>query len=183
MTNKDNNQYNKILDEDKYFYTSYNNNYNTNLNAKILKKNLIGEKENNYQISPFVFNNKRKRSSSFNSILSNLSKGSNIIYNNNKLLKKEEEENKRPKFENQKTDKNDEKLENNIKNNYIDDNKNFDLSRKDSISNESKNVFDMDLNQEENKSNLSGWSKDLFNNSQSSLNEVYNNGNKDNDIF
>ena len=71
----------------------------------------------------------------------------------------------------------------NIKNNYIDDNKNFDLSRKDSISNESQNVFDMDLNQEENKSYLSGWSKDLLNNSQSSLNEVYSDGNKDNDIF
>ena len=38
LTNKDNNQYNKLLDEDKYFCTSYNNNYNTNLNAKILKK-------------------------------------------------------------------------------------------------------------------------------------------------
>ena len=183
LSNKDNNQYNKILDEDKYFCNSYNNNYNTNLNTKILKQNLIGEKENNYQISPFIFNNKRKRSSSFNSILSNLSKGSNVIYNNNKLLKNEEEEKKILKIEDKKIDKNDEKLDNNIKDNNINDNKNFDFSRKDSISNESKNVFDLDLNQEENKSNLSGWSKDLFNNSQSSLNEVYNNGNKDNDIF
>ena len=183
LSNKDNNQYNKILDEDKYFCNSYNNNYNTNLNTKILKQNLIGEKENNYQISPFIFNNKRKRSSSFNSILSNLSKGSNVIYNNNKLLKNEEEEKKILKIEDKKIDKNDEKLDNNIKDNNINDNKNFDFSRKDSISNESKNVFDLDLNQEENKSNLSGWSKDLLNNSQSSLNEVYNNGNKDNDIF
>jgi hypothetical protein len=183
LSNKDNNQYNKILDEDKYFCNSYNNNYNTNLNTKILKQNLIGEKENNYQISPFIFNNKRKRSSSFNSILSNLSKGSNVIYNNNKLLKNEEEEKERLKIEDKKTDKNDEKLDNNIKDNNINDNKNFDFSRKDSISNESKNAFDLDLNQEENKSNLSGWSKDLLNNSQSSLNEVYNNGNKDNDIF
>ena len=187
LINKDNNQYNKILDEDKYFYTSYNNNYNTNLNAKILKKNLIGEKENNYQISPFIFNNKRKRSSSFNSILSNLSKGSNVIYNNNKLLKNEEEEKERLKIEDKKTDKNDEKLDNNTNDNNIDnninDNMNFDLSRKDSISNESKNAFDLDLNQEENKSYLSGWSKDLLNNSQSSFNEVYNNVNKDNDSF
>ena len=187
LTNKDNNQYNKLFDEDKYFYTSYNNNYNTNLNTKILKQNLIGEKDNNYQISPFVFNNKRKRSSSFNSILSNLSKGSNVIYNNNKLLKNDEEENKRPKIEDKKTDKNDEKLVNNINdnniNNNINDNMNFDFSRKDSISNESKNAFDLDLNQEENKSYLSGWSKDLLNNSQSSFNEVYNNVNKDNDTF
>ena len=187
LTNKDNNQYNKLLDEDKYFCTSYNNNYNTNLNAKILKKNLIGEKDNNFQISPFLFNNKRKRSSSFNSILSNLSKGSNVIYNNNKLLKNDEEENKGPKIEDKKTDKNDEKLDNNTNDNNIDnninDNMNFDLSRKDSISNESKNAFDLDLNQEENKSYLSGWSKDLLNNSQSSFNEVYNNVNKDNDSF
>ena len=185
LTNKDNNQYNKLLDEDKYFCTSYNNNYNTNLNAKILKKNLIGE-DNNFQISPFLFN-KRKRSSSFNSILSNLSKGSNVIYNNNKLLKNDEEENKRTKIEDKKTDKNDEKLDNNTNDNNIDnninDNMNFDLSRKDSISNESKNAFDLDLNQEENKSYLSGWSKDLLNNSQSSFNEVYNNVNKDNDSF
>ena len=99
------------------------------------------------------------------------------------MLKNEEEEKERLKIEDKKTDKNDEKLDNNIKDNNINDNKIFDFSRKDSISNESKNVFDLDLNQEENKSNLSGWSKDLFNNSQSSLNEVYNNGNKDNDIF
>ena len=103
------------------------------------------------------------------------------------MLKNDEEENKRPKIEDKKTDKNDEKLDNNTNDNNIDnninDNMNFDLSRKDSISNESKNAFDLDLNQEENKSYLSGWSKDLLNNSQSSFNEVYNNVNKDNDSF
>lgn len=188
LTNKDNNQYNKLLDEDKYFYPSYNN---TNLNAKVLKQNLIGEKENNYQISPFVFNNKRKRSSSFNSILSNLSKGSNVIYNKNKLLINEGEEINKPKIEDKRMDKNDEKLENNenkindINNNNNIDNMNFDFSRKDSNSslNESKNVFDLDLNQEENKSDLSGWNNNLLNNSQTCFNDIYNHTNKENDSF
>ena len=84
------NNNNILLDEDKYYYPT--SNIDPNLNAKILKNNLIGDKnENNYQLSPYVLKNKRKRSSSFNSILSNLSKGSNIIYNNNKLLPDEED--------------------------------------------------------------------------------------------
>ena len=152
---------------------------------------MIGNKnENNYQISSNVLNNKRKRSSSFNSILSNLSKGSNVIYNNNKLL---------PDNEGEKSEKNivkNEEQKNIIKNEIKNDEKNNEnnsniiFSRKDSLSSwndGSKNAFDLDLNQDENKSYLSGWNKDLLNNSQSSLNDIYNNNsnniNKDNDIF
>ena len=118
-------------------------------------------------------------------------------------LKNEGEGSKKPKIEDKKTEKKEDKIENNnnninnnnlndniindnnINDNNINDNMNFDFSRKDSISslNESKNAFDLDLNQEENKSYLSGWSKDVFNNSQSCFNEVYNNVNKDNDSF
>ena len=41
------------------------------------------------------------------------------------------------------------------------------------------------MNQDENKSYLSGWNKDILNNSQTSFNDIYNNipNNKDNDIF
>ena len=199
LTNKENNinkqgitNYNNniILDEDKYYYPL--NNVDPNLNAKILRHNLIGDKnddnnyQNNYQLSPFILNNKRKRSSSFNSILSNLSKESNVIYNNKKLL---------PEDENYKINKNKEKneeekiiIKNDKKNekNEIDDK--FSISRKDSISswNDAKNVFDIDLNQDENKSYLSSWNKDLLNNSQTSFNDMYNdtsNMNKDNDIL
>ena len=199
LTNKENNinkqgitNYNNniILDEDKYYYPL--NNVDPNLNAKILRHNLIGDKnddnnyQNNYQLSPFILNNKRKRSSSFNSILSNLSKESNVIYNNKKLL---------PEDENYKINKNKEKneeekiiIKNDKKNekNEIDDK--FSISRKDSISswNDAKNVFDIDLNQDENKSYLSSWNKDLLNNSQTSYNDMYNgtsNMNKDNDIL
>ena len=66
---------------------------------------------------------------------------------------------------------------------------NFNFSRKDSISswNDGKNVFDIDLNQDENKSYISGWNKDILNNSQSSFNDIDNNNtlniNKDNDIL
>jgi hypothetical protein len=192
--NKINNQeiskYNNniLLDDDKYYYTG--NNIDPNLNAKILKNNLIGtSNENNYQISSYVLNNKRKRSSSFNSILSNLSKGSNVKYNNNKLL---------PEDEGVKSDKiivKNEEEKNNCKNEVKNEeknnenNSNINFSRKDSFSSwndGTKNVFDIDLNQDENKSYLSGWNKDLLNNSQSSFNDIYNNNsniNKDNDIF
>ena len=185
ITNYNNN--NILLDEDKYYYSL--NNVDPNLNAKILRHNLIGDKtndnnyQNNYQLSPFILNNKRKRSSSFNSILSNLSKESNVIYNNKKLL---------PDNENYKInkikDKNEEEkiIEKKSEKNEINDN--FSISRKDSISswNDPKNVFDIDFNQDENKSYLSSWNKDLLNNSQSSFNDMYNGGsnmNKDNDML
>ena len=201
ITSKENNinnqeisKYNNniLLDDDKYYYTG--NNIDPNLNAKILKNNLIGnQSENNYQISPYILNNKRKRSSSFNSILSNLSKGSNVIYNNNKLLPDDEGVKNDKNFTNNEVEKNNYKNEvkydekNNEKNNL--NNSNINFSRKDSLSSwndGTKNAFDLDINQDENKSYLSGWNKDLLNNSQSSFNDIYNNNtniNKDNDIF
>ena len=192
------NNNNMLLDEDKYYYPT--GNIDPNLNAKILKNNLIGDSnENNYQLSPYILKNKRKRSSSFNSILSNLSKGSNIIYNNNnKLLPGEEDKKIDNNLENveEKEEElnshdpippviNNDKIEEKI-NDKNENNSNINFSRKDSISswNESKNIFDLDLNPDENKSYLSGWNKDLLNNSQSSFNDIYNNNiNKDSDMF
>ena len=183
ITNQEITKYNNniLLDNDKYYYPI--NNMDNNLNSKILKKNLIGSKtndniQNNYQISPYMINQKRKRSSSFNSILSNFSKGSNMI-NSNKLLPEDEGINCGKNLE-KMVEKNEEnKIE------KIDGNSNF--SRKDSISswNDGKNIFDIDMNQDENKSYLSGWNKDILNNSQTSFNDIYNNipNNKDNDIF
>ena len=144
-------------------------------------------------LSPYILNNKRKRSSSFNSILSNLSKGSNVIYNNNKLLKNEDEGKKNEeKEEKKKEEKNEERNEDKNEDKNVDKNedknsvKNSSFERKDSISswNDSKNVFDLDISQDENKSYLNGWNKDLLNNSQSSFNDIYNNNiNKDSDMF
>jgi hypothetical protein len=195
LTNKEINMNNKeiakysnniLLDEDKYYYPIND----PNLNAKILRKNLIGDKnednyKNNYQISPYMIHNKRKRSSSFNSILSNLSKGSNVVYSNNKLLPGEEiNQNK----EEQINDINDKIIEDKKEEKNDGISSNIIFSRKDSISswNDGKNVFDIDLNQDENKSYLSGWNKDILNNSQSSINDIYNNNsniNKYNDIL
>jgi hypothetical protein len=191
------NNNNLLFDEDKYYYQG--NNLDQNLNAKILKSNLIeNNNENNYQLSPYVLKNKRKRSSSFNSILSNLSKGSKSIYKNNKLLP-DDEDNKKI-FDNKSLIKNEEE-KNNFKNDNENEEKNNDnntntiiFSRKDSLSSwndNTKNAFDLDMNpdENENKSYFSGWNKDLLNNSQSSFNEIYNNNNtninmnKDNDIL
>ena len=142
------------------------NNYDAN-NTEILKSNLIvtddNFKNNNY---PLVLSNKRKRSESFNSIISNFSQRSNNIYfnNNNKLLKSEEDNEKKNE------DKNDD-----IK-----------IKRKDSLSSwneNNKSVFDLDINQDENKSFISSGfnnNKDLLNNSQTSFNEYYINPNPNN---
>ena len=159
---------NNILleDDNKYYYPI--NNYTQNINktnTENLKKNLIGNGtednlNNNY---PIVLSNKRKRSSSFNSIISNISRGSNIYFNNNKLLKSEEDENK---------------IEKNEDDNII--------KRKDSISSWSENnkdVFDLELNQDENKSFMNGDNnKDLLNNSQTSFNDFYGNNNTFSDL-
>ena len=168
---------NIILDDDKYYYLINNYDHNLNkINTENLKKNLIGDGtednlgyNNNY---PIVLSNKRKRSSSFNSILSNFSRGSNVYFNNNKLLKGEEDE-KDKKYEEKNEEKNDEK--NDEKNED-----NISRKRKDSMSSwndNSKNVFDLDINQDENKSVSSGYNKDLLNNSQMSFNDLYGNSN------
>ena len=192
MNNQEIAKYNNniLLDDDKYYYPINDPNSNT----KLLKKNLIGDQnednyKNNYQISPYMLNNKRKRSSSFNSILSNLSKGSNVVYSNNKLLPEEDikdiNQNKEEKINDVGLQKIEEKKDD--KSDII--SSNFNFSRKDSISswNDGKNVFDIDLNQDENKSYISGWNKDILNNSQSSFNDIDNNNtlniNKDNDIL
>ena len=168
---------NILLDDDKYYYPINNYDHNLNkTNTENLKKNLIGDGtednlgyNNNY---PIVLSNKRKRSSSFNSILSNFSRGSNVYFNNNKLLKGEEDE-KDKKYEEKNEEKNDEK--NDEKNED-----NISRKRKDSMSSwndNSKNVFDLDINQDENKSVSSGYNKDLLNNSQMSFNDLYGNSN------
>ena len=165
-----------LLEDDNNKYYIPINNYEQNINqinTENLKKNLIGDgtednlgANNNY---PIVISNKRKRSSSFNSILSNLSRGSNVYFNNNKLLKSEEDEKK--EVEKDKKNEINENEENNI------------IKRKDSLSSwneNSKDVFDIDISQDENKSFLNGYNKDLLNNSQTSFNDVYGNNNMNN---
>ena len=157
--------------------TKYKNKYfnidNNSNNVNILKTNLIcdGNENNNTQSNSLICK-KRKRSNSFNSILSNLSNGTNIVYsyNNNKNTEKSLDNNLE-KIEEKKVDTN--------------INENIDNVNNDSFcsSNNSKNVFDIDLNQEESKSDISDWNKDLFNNSQISFNDVINNTNKDIDAF
>ena len=54
------------------------------------------------------------------------------------------------------------------------------IKRKDSLSSwndNNKDVFDLDISQDENKSFLNGYNKDLLNNSQTSFNDVYGNNN------
>ena len=168
------NNNNILLEDDNNKYYIPINNYEQNINqinTENLKKNLIGNgtednlgvNNNNY---PIVISNKRKRSSSFNSILSNLSRGSNVYFNNNKLLKSEEDEKK--EVEKDKKNEINENEENNI------------IKRKDSLSSwndNNKDVFDLDISQDENKSFLNGYNKDLLNNSQTSFNDVYGNNN------
>ena len=173
---------NNILLEDDNNNKYYIQNLNQ-INAENLKKNLIGSgnedalSENNINNNnnnyPIVLSNKRKRSASFNSILSNLSRGSNVYFNNNnnnKLLKSEEDEKKEP-------EKNNEKRENEENEN------NNTIKRKDSISSfndNNKDVFDLDMSQDENKYFFNGYNKDLLNNSQTSFNDIFGNANMNN---
>ena len=128
--------------------------------------------QNNIPTSTDLICKKRKRSASFNSILSNLSGGTNVIYDNsykNKNMGNEYiEEVEEKKMDNE--------------NNNVDNSLNSDLLN--NSWNKSKNAFDIDLNQEESKSDFSDWNKDLLNNSQSSINDIYNNSNinKDNEF-
>ena len=151
------NNNNILLDDEKYYFPINNYDANINkLNTEKLKQNLIGNEDtnliakntNNY---PIILSNKRKRSSSFNSILSNISRGSNVYFNNNnnKLLKGEEDE-KDKKDEDKKEENNTSKRKGSISS-WNDDN---------------KNIFDLDMNQDENKS------LDLLNNSQTSFNDI-----------
>ena len=55
--------------------------------------------------------------------------------------------------------------------------------RKESISSlndNNKDVFDLDMSQDENKSFFNGYNKDLLNNSQTSFNDIFGNANMNN---
>ena len=169
--NKFNNNNILLEDDNKYYYPINNYEQNINkINAENLKQNLIGNgTEDNLRANnnfPIILNNKRKRSSSFNSILSNFSRGSNVYFNNNKLLKGEEIEKKTEQEKDKKIENEDDNI----------------IKRKNSMSSWSdnnKDVFDLELNQDDNKSFING-DKDLLNNSQTSFNEFYGNSNANN---
>jgi len=145
------------------FYDMNNNSNNTNA----LKRNLLcSGNENTKTESNSLIQKKRQRSNSLNSILSELSNGSKVVYPDMDKIEEKKIDN-----ENINND--------NVENLCNINNESF------SSWNKSKNVFDIDLNQEENKSDISDWNKDLLNNSQISLNDMYSscNINKDNDVF
>lgn len=178
---------NKYLDKKKNtgLLTNIESNYNNNKN---LLSDIEGNKypkicsgnedaiqnvntQNNAPTSTDLICKKRKRSASFNSILSNLSGGTNVIYDNS--YKNKGDENIK-EVEEKKTDNENINVDNSLNNDLL----NNSWSK-------SKNAFDIDLNQEESKSEFSDWNKDLLNNSQSSINDIYNssNINKDNEFF
>ena len=155
---------NKYLDKKKNtgLLTNVESNYNNNKNLlsdieenkypKICSGN---EEAKNIPTSTDLICKKRKRSASFNSILSNLSNGTKVVYDNsykNKDLGNEKiEEVEEKKIDNENIN--------------VDNSLNSDLLN--NSWNKSKNAFDIDLNQEESKSDFSDWNKDLLNNSQS----------------
>jgi hypothetical protein len=85
---------------------------------------------------------------------------------------------KKKKLENESFDNSDNSIFNNIEYNENENDSFFSL-------NKSKNLFDLDLTQEENKKDIIDINKDILNNSQEYFNDVYNRSNiiKDNDVF
>ena len=173
-TGKENTNYNfnaqQISNDNNNIIYSIKNNQNK---MNILKRNLIcnGNEDNNSKNNPQLICKKRKRSNSISSILSDLSNKNNIVYsyNSNKDINIFPDENLE-KIEEKKLDEN---ISNN--NDIINNEEFIENSNNDSFSswNKSKNLFDIDLNQEENKSDLSDWNNDLLlNNSQTSLNDL-----------
>ena len=164
------NKKNNFINQDLNYFYKFDNSPNTdsNNNVKNLRRNLLcsgEEKEKENKISNSLINIKRKRSGSLSSILSDISKESKeskIIFNDNNAKieeeKKIEEENPTPNM------------------NVISEvnNESFDSLNK------SKNVFDIDFPQEENKSDNNEFSQDLLNNSCTTYNCVYNNSNLNN---
>ena len=162
-----------FINNDYNEYYKYNNNINAdtnNNNVKTLRRNLLcsGKEENDNKVSNSLINLKRKRSGSFSSILSEISKESKeskIIYNNKKpnndLENKDKIEEKKYEEENPT----------NANLNVISEvnNESFDSLNK------SKNAFDIDFPQEENKSENNDFSQDLLNNSMTTFNCMYNN--------
>ena len=172
---------NNFINKDyKYLYNfdkNQNNDSNSN-NVKTLRRNLLcsgNEEQDNDKNPPSLIKKKRKRSGSLSSILSDISKESKeskIIYNNKPKNEGENEE----KVEEKKYEE--ENLMPNV--NVISEvnNESFDSLNK------SKNVFDIDFPQEENKSFNNELSQDLLNNSYTTFNYMYNsNLNNNSDVF
>ena len=171
------NKNNNFINQDYNYLYKLDNNPNIDSNSnnvKDLRRNLLcsgneDKEEEKDKISTSLINIKRKRSGSLSSILSDISKESKeskIIYNDNKAKNEGEEE----------------KIEENIvpNVNVISEinNESFDSLNK------SKNVFDIDFPQEENKSDNNEFSQDLLNNSCTTFNYMYNsNLNNNSDVF
>ena len=166
------NNKNNFINQDYNYFYKFDNNPNIDSNSnnvKTLRRNLLcsgnEEKKKENKISNSLVNYKRKRSGSLSSILSDISKESKeskIIFNDN-VVKNEEEK----KIE-------DENITQNV--NVISEvnNDSFDSLNK------SKNAFDIDFPQEENKSDNNEFSQDLLNNSCTTFNYMYNNSNLNN---
>ena len=153
-----NNDYNYIYKFDGNTIPNTDSNINK---IKTLRRNLLCSGDNNKEeektSSPFI-NKKRKRSGSLSSILSEISKDSKVVYNNDaKNVEANDQKVEEEKIEEGK----------NV-NNMFEMNDSFDSLNK------SKNVFDLDFPQEENKSNNNDISQDLLSNSCTTFNNIYN---------
>ena len=174
------NNKNNIMNQDFNYFYNYDKNTNNDSNinnVKTLRRNLLcsGKEEDNYKDPNKLINIKRKRSGSLSSILSDISKESKeskIIYNDNKA---KNEGDKEEKIEEKKYEE--ENMTPNM--NVISEvnNESFDSLNK------SKNVFDIDFPQEENKSDNNEFSQDLLNNSCTTYNYINNNINNNSDVF
>lgn len=174
------NNKNNIMNQDFNYFYNYDKNTNNDSNinnVKTLRRNLLcsGKEEDNYKAQNKLINIKRKRSGSLSSILSDISKESKeskIIYNDNKAKNEGEKE---EKIEEKKYEE--ENMTPNM--NVISEvnNESFDSLNK------SKNVFDIDFPQEENKSDNNEFSQDLLNNSCTTYNYINNNINNNSDVF
>ena len=174
------NNKNNFMNQDFNYFYNYDKNTNNDSNinnVKTLRRNLLcsGKEEDNYKDPNKLINIKRKRSGSLSSILSDISKESKeskIIYNDNKAKNEgdKEEKNEEKKYE-------EENMTPNM--NVISEvnNESFDSLNK------SKNVFDIDFPQEENKSDNNEFSQDLLNNSCTTYNYINNNINNNSDVF
>ena len=174
------NNKNNFMNQDFNYFYNYDKNTNNDSNinnVKTLRRNLLcsGKEEDNYKDPNKLINIKRKRSGSLSSILSDISKESKeskIIYNDNKAKNEGEKE---EKIEEKKYEE--ENMTPNM--NVISEvnNESFDSLNK------SKNVFDIDFPQEENKSDNNEFSQDLLNNSCTTYNYINNNINNNSDVF
>ena len=174
------NNKNNFMNQDFNYFYNYDKNTNNDSNinnVKTLRRNLLcsGKEEDNYKAQNKLINIKRKRSGSLSSILSDISKESKeskIIYNDNKAKNEGEKE---EKLEEKKYEE--ENMAPNM--NVISEvnNESFDSLNK------SKNVFDIDFPQEENKSDNNEFSQDLLNNSCTTYNYINNNINNNSDVF